>query len=329
MVKDIKIKTSGIAAGKFMLSKLEYKAFNNKSGSFMSCELSDTSGSIKAVMWDNTEPIKAWAKNKIVVDIVGEVSIYKDIPQVQIKTITPAKSYSPADFIPALPQKTIGDLIKRLISNIPTEPTHKKKWKLLLDGAYIEKFSTCPGGVGDVHHAYLGGLIEHTCFMVEIAKYMADTQFPNLDKNVLMTGCLLHDIGKMTCYEWDTVIQMSDEGRLLHHTHTGYILFMNMIDQLGMERSDLTILKLAHIIVSHHEDEGIKKTLLPEATAVALIDNLNASTNFSLGYVGKEESKEPDSNWTKYCQLTGRQYFIPKKPDILAPSILDDILHGH
>jgi hypothetical protein len=130
---------------------------------------------------------------------------------------------------------------------------------------------------------------------------------------------------------------MTDAGRLFHHTYIGYGMLLQMADILGIPRSDQTLMKLAHIIVSHHEDEGIRKTMLPEATAVAMIDNLNASTNFALGFVGKEENKEADSNWTRFCQLTGRQYYIPPKksesretPLTKTPSIADmsSILDG-
>jgi 3'-5' exoribonuclease len=154
--------------------------------------------------------------------------------------------------------------------------------------------------------------------MVRIAEEVAKDHY-GLDKDLLKTGCLVHDIGKMVCYHWDVAIEMSDIGRLLHHTVTGYQMLMGIADELKIPQSDLTLIKLGHIIANHHEDEGIKNTEFPEAVAVGLIDNLNAQVNFTIGYCSKEENRDPNSNWTKYCHLTSRQYFVPR----VEPSKID------
>jgi len=325
MIKDIKLKAAGLVQGKFIISKCEFKPFNTKPGSFLSCELSDMSGSIKAVMWDHTEPCRSWLKNKLVVEVVGEIGIYKDVAQIQIKSIAAAKDYKSSDFIPSLDPKKVDALMKGLDKIVIKNDICRKLWEKILNPPFREKFKTCPGGVGDVHHAYIGGLLEHSGGMIQMALHFSD-QFNLLDKDLLITGCLIHDIGKTECYQWDTIIEMSDAGRLLHHTYVGYGMLLKMAEELSIPHSDQTFLKLAHIIVAHHEEEGIRKTMFPEATAVAHIDSLDAASNFSLGFTAKEENKELDSNWTRFCQLTGRQYYIPtKKPEIDMSSILDDV----
>jgi 3'-5' exoribonuclease len=335
MIKDIKLKTSGPIGGTFIISKCEFKAFNTKSGNFLSCELADTSGSIKAVMWDHTEPCKAWLKNKLIVDIVGEVSIYKDVPQIQIKSIAQANKFNMSDFIPSLGIEKICALQEMLLSYRQQmlnkcNPVCFKIWDEILCSPLKNKFIACPGGIGEVHHNYLGGLLEHSALMVKMAFELAENEMKELDRDVLVTGCLIHDIGKMECYNWDSIPEITDAGRLFHHTYVGYGMLLQMADKLGISKSDPTFMKLAHIIVAHHEEEGIRKTMFPEATAVALIDSLNAAANHALIFIGKEENREMDSNWTRFCQLTGRQYYIPKKiesPETPKKTFdLDDIL---
>jgi len=320
------MKASGLATGKYLISKIEYKTFTNKPGNFLSCELTDRSGSIKAVMWEGADHCKSWLTSKMVVDIVGEINYYKDIPQVQLKSISLANTYDTKDFLPTIePVGKITAYFEELALTEIKDIICKKIWDAFLS-TYKDKFCLCPGGVGDVHHAYIGGLIDHTCIMVRLAEEVAKNHY-GLDKDLLKTGCLVHDIAKMRCYHWDTAIEMSDDGRLLHHTVIGYQMFMDITDMLKIPRSNPTLIKLGHIIANHHEDEGIKNTAFPEANAVGLIDNLNAQINFSMGYCSKEENRDPGSNWTKYCHLTGRQYFIPKIEPIkidLTP-ILDGI----
>ena len=325
MIKDIKLKTSGLAEGTFIVSKCEFKTFANKPGTFLSCDLSDMSGTIKAVMWDKVDPCKAWLKNKLIVDIAGEISTYKDTPQIQLKLIALAKKANLSEFVPSLDKKRIDELMLSLDKVTIKNDVCRKIWEAILNPPFRDIFKSCPGGVGDVHHAYLGGLLDHSAGMVQIAQELASNQFKDLDKDLLITGCLIHDIGKTESYQWEGIPEMTDAGRLFHHTYIGYGMLLQIADRLSIPRSDQTLMKLAHIIVAHHEDEGIRKTMLPEATAVAMIDNLNASTNFSLWFVGKEENKEADSNWTRFCQLTGRQYYVPKKSEkIDMASILED-----
>jgi 3'-5' exoribonuclease len=260
------------------------------------------------------------------VDISGEISTYKDIPQIQIKLIALAKKTNLSEFVPSLEKKRIDELTLSLDKIVIKNDVCRKIWEEILNPPFRDKFKSCPGGIGDVHHAYIGGLLDHSACMVQISQGLIDSQFKDLDKDILITGCLIHDIGKIESYQWDGIPEMTDAGRLFHHTYIGYGMFLQMADKLDILRSDQTFMKLAHIIVSHHEDEGIRKTMLPEATAVAMIDNLNASTNFALSFVGKEENKETDSNWTRFCQLTGRQYYIPKKAENLdITSILNDL----
>jgi 3'-5' exoribonuclease len=313
MVSDLRLKTSGVVKGTFLISKVEMKPFNNKPGNFMSCELSDKSGNLKAILWDGVGLYESWLRNGLVVDIVGTMATYKDSPQLVLTTLAQCSSYDISQFIPSLDKSKVNDIMKNLdtLSQAIKNPVCKIIWNAILkseDADLIEKFKTCPGGKGDVHHAYLGGLAEHSESMVKIGARLASAM--GLDADILMTGCLIHDIGKIAAYQWETGIDMNDAGRLLHHTTLGYDMLQRLATIYNIPRSDITLLKLSHIIISHHDEEGIRKPMFPEAIAVSLIDNLDAATNHARDYVAKVGNEE-GSNWTKFCQLTGRQYFNP------------------
>jgi 3'-5' exoribonuclease len=321
MVKDLKIRQSGLVEGIFLINRCDFKPFSSKPGTFLSCDLTDRTGTIKAVMWDNTAPLKAWLKNKMVVKVYGELSNYKDSLQIVLKTISRTEDYNKADIVPSLDPDKIQEVMKGLDKYKETikDAICKKVWKETLT-TLRAPYSQCPGGIGEVHHSYIGGLAEHSYGMMKISEGLCN----GLDRDIVLTGCLVHDLGKIRCYNWDAVLEMTDAGRLLHHTSIGYGLLLEIIPDHDSE----TFLKLAHIIIAHHEEEGIRKTMLPEATAVANLDALDAVLNHSVGFTGKAENIDPGTNWTKFCSLTSRQYYNPPKKEkpLDMNSILDDIL---
>jgi 3'-5' exoribonuclease len=301
MLKDLKASTVGtkFTDQTFMCSKVDFKPFKAKPGSFLSCELSDVSGAVKAILWE-----------------ASSAQPYNDAPQILIKTITIATDFDMNQLIPSLPEEKINSLFGELkdIAAKINNPFCKYVWDSVLAD---ERFRQCPGGVGDVHHAYLGGLLEHTQAMLSAANFVnADYR---LDQDILLTGCLIHDIGKIHCYNWDTAIEMNDQGRLLHHTSIGYGMLQTWA--IGFDGNSIfsnrSFLKLAHI--SHHDEEGIRKPMMPEAAAVAAIDAMDAVINHSRDFTLKPENLT-DSNWTRFCQLTSRQYYVPGvKAEAAAP----------
>jgi 3'-5' exoribonuclease len=327
MIKDLKLKTTGPAKGTFLISDVEFKPFKNKPGNFLSCEFTDMSGTIKGIMWDGVDPLKDWVKSNMVVNVTGVMASYNDAPQLVISTLAKCDVYNSTLLTPSLEKVLIEEIMARLdqqrlkISNETCETIwgavigYPKPGELDLNSRR-GAFSNCPGGKGEVHHAYCGGLAQHSESMVRIAENMAI--WLNLDKDILMTGCLIHDLGKIESYRWDSIIEMTDAGRLLHHTILGYKMLMEIAATYKIPANDITFLKLVHIVISHHDTEGIRKPMFPEAVAVALIDNLDATTMHARDFSRKLENKDPDTNWTKFCQLTGRQYYIPKEVEVMS-----------
>ena len=296
------------------VSKCEYKPFKQKAGYFLTCDLSDKTGTIKGIVWDGAEVLKTWLRDRMVIEIVGELTRYNDVHQIVIKTLKKQDVFDPADFIHSLDPDKIEELYNYLvrIKNSIKSPLCHQIWNLVLFGSISKKFIKCPGGIGDVHHNYLGGLLEHSASIVRMADDLTNTQ-PSLDRDLLLTGSLIHDIGKIEAYTWGVILEMADKGRLLHHIYTGLEILHDMDGEEMSQQDSQMLLKLKHIMASHHEGaESAVKPMIPEALVVSGLDGLDAVTNHSTRWIADPERQKPDENWTTYCQLTGRFYYNPK-----------------
>jgi len=323
MLKDYKNKSTGPIKGIFVINKIDYKTFSNKPGTFLACEFTDLSGSMKGIMWDGFSSYKSWLKNKTVVEVSGELNTYKDATQIQIKNMKIVEIYNTTLLVPSLASEKIKEIETGLNSFKETikNETCKIIWNEVLSnslGSLKPAYLNCPGGIGDVHHAYCGGLAEHSFSMMRVGDLVA--LYQGLDRDIVLTGCLLHDIGKIQCYHWNLCLEMTDIGRLLHHTSIGYGMLLNMAEKNEISLKDPTFLKLAHIIIAHHEDEGIRKTMFAEANAVAQIDAMDALVTHAVAYSTAPENRNEDTNWTRYCNLTQKQYFIPANLPIEKPN---------
>lgn len=333
-------------SGSYAISRCELKPFKAKPGFFMSCELADRTGSIKGIVWDNAENVKKRIRNKMVVSVRGETTRYNDVPQAVIKNIQEQKEYDRDLFVPSLPKEQIESLLhqlKTMRDEHIKDPFYKSVWNCLLEGTdekgLAKNFRECPGGVGDVHHAYIGGLMEHSYSMMWSGMhFMRQPGLRKLDKELLLTGCLIHDIGKTLAYNWSIVIEMNDLGRLAHHVPLGCIVLNNLIWRdpgfESLEENRIKYNNLMHIIVSHHdESEGHRLPMTPEAVAISRLDAMDAAVTHALNYTNNPDNHELDTNWTRYNQLTGRRYYslasekkeeIPKTEPIKKDVITED-----
>lgn len=326
-------KSNAEISGTFVINKCELKPFKNKQGFFLNCQLSDRTGTIRGIVWDNAELMRKNISNKTVVAITGECTRYNDTPQIIIKTARTLTEYDKSLFLPLIDADIYDECIQWLKSQTIEDPFYNSIWKcIVFDNPKIglsQKFKECPGGVGGVHHNYIGGLLEHSTFMARMAHWRASQTGSGLDKDLIRVGALIHDIGKIHAYNWDIVIEMNDYGRLLHHVPIGVMILNNLVyndlypDISNQQKRgiDLKLMKLLHIIVSHHdgEEQGHRPPMIPEAFAISRIDSLDAAVRFSVDFSNKEENWEEESNWTKFNNLMQRRFY--RGPQLEEPLI--------
>jgi 3'-5' exoribonuclease len=193
------------------------------------------------------------------------------------------------------------------------ESVHDQDYSSLLqitfgDPEFMERFSTAPAAK-QFHHAYLGGLLEHTVTVADLCEHIAQ-QYGRINRDLLITAALLHDIGKVEELSYDRTIDYSDAGRFLGHVILGVTFVTEQVRRLGgFPEHKLQL--LLHCIVSHHgelEWGSPKRPKTLEALIIHHVDNLDAKVKGFLEIV--EGSR--DANWTDVRNLFRRPLHVPR-----------------
>ncbi|MBF0120210.1 MAG: HD domain-containing protein [Desulfobacterales bacterium] len=296
----------------FILS--EKSLSQKKDGSyFLNVSLSDKTGTIKGVIWDNSEQIMSTVSTYDIVMVQGNVTEYRGIFQLVIKKISicPKDSINSSDFVPAT-RRNIDNMYSRLLK--VTESIKTEYFKKLLeafwnDEAFLKKFKTAPAAKR-MHHAYLGGLLEHSLSTALLAEKIAG-HYSGIDLDLLLTAAILHDIGKIREFEYQFTIGYSDEGRLLSHIIIGIQMIDEKIRQVENFSDEHAIL-LRHMIISHHGTREYGSPEPPktiEAVLLNYIDEIDSKVNGIREFIAQDNSNE---NWTSYHKVLERYFYIGK-----------------
>lgn len=174
----------------------------------------------------------------------------------------------------------------------------------------MELFLTSPGGIS-IHHNYIGGLLEHTVGIMAQATLYADMHPALLDKDLLLTGAFLHDIGKTREIYWEIARERTTEGKLLGHIAIGLSLLEEKLRNLKSFPADLALL-LKHLILSHHGTLEWGSPVRPspaEAIVLHLLDNLDAKVNHLYCHLG---ISDPEAEWSPYDKVLNTEIYQKK-----------------
>jgi 3'-5' exoribonuclease len=246
---------------------------------FMRLRLCDRTGSIGAVRWDASESeINRVTEGEVIV-VKGTVSTYKDSLQIDIQGIARCgEAVDPADFVMSSPR----DLDEMLceFDTILAEVTHPQL-RALLDEFFSEcefrrRFREAPAAVS-VHHAYVGGLLEHTLSVMQTCRVLAQ-RYAQVDLGLLLTGAALHDVGKVDELICCPALGYSDSGNLIGHVVGGTMMVRDAASRIeGFD--PLLSLAVQHMILSHHgqaEWGSPKKPMSYEALLLHYSDDMDA-----------------------------------------------------
>lgn len=289
----------------------------NKNGNpYVQVELRDRTGGIVARMWNAGDTVFRTFENGDFVQVDGKVQIFNGALQAIITRIEVAepKHVELGDFMPHTEQD-VGKLAERLRTYLrKLGNPHLKALAecYLMDDVFMRGFTTCPAGV-KLHHAYVGGMLEHVVTMMDLADRVAPF-YPSVDRDVLMTGVFLHDTGKVRELTYARTFGYSDEGQLVGHLDIG----VEMLNEQVRKVPDLTgepfpkelLIRLKHMILSHHGqlDHGSPKVpMTPEAMLLHCID----LTDTRMHQVQKDlkEDRNNATAWTPYNTNLGRRFF--------------------
>ena len=279
---------------------------------YLNITISDKTGRIKGILWDNVDQIVGKVTSGNYVRVSGGVSEYKGSFQIVVKNIEPySKEVDPSDFLPST-SHNIESLFERLVkitSAIKTDYLKKLFEAFWNDEEFVHKFKTAPAAK-KMHHAYLGGLLEHSLSMASLAKKIAG-HYSGIDMDLLLAGTVLHDIGKIKEFDYNVSIEYSDEGRLLNHIVIGVQMVDDKISLIKNFPEKQAIL-LKHMIVSHHGTREFGSPEPPktiEAVLLNYIDEIDSKVNGIRSFMSSED---PNESWTSFHRLLGRHFYTGK-----------------
>ncbi len=306
MIDLRKIQKGDIVKGKLLLIEKELKSFKNKPGKYLQVELINKTGSISCKMWDNGEEAYDRIDKECVVEVIGEVNVFNNDYQLKLESIIKESGiYDPREF---LPEASNYEDIEFEFENTLEEfkELASEEVACLIDeifqGNFLTKFKNAPAAQ-KYHHAYLGGLMEHT-LNVTINAYNLCNRYSHIDQELVFTGALLHDIGKVLEYTYDSSISYTIEGALTGHIIQGCMIVKNAIQRVrdnGIYFPEEKEALILHIIASHHgylEWGSSKQPAVVEASIVHYADIIDADV-FKFSSSEVEENKNLWSNKLK------------------------------
>jgi 3'-5' exoribonuclease len=295
-----------------VLAKQQRTTKQNKP--YLNLVLGDKKGQIEGRVWELSDPriAKDFDRGDIV-KVRGCVTRFDERAQVKVDQLRKAAP-GEADRMDMLPATTrdVGELWKQLESSVASLANADLKrllLALLADTQLAEAYRQAPAA-RQLHHAWLGGLLEHVVSLLGLADRVA-AHYPLLDRDLLVTGVILHDIGKVQELEWETGFDYTVEGVLLGHIQMGVDLVEKTIAGLPDFPDRLRTLVI-HMILSHHgklEFGSPKLPMIPEAIALNFIDDFDAKMQATMNEFEKSarEGKAPDEMTGKVWALDQRQ----------------------
>ncbi|MBT3169353.1 MAG: HD domain-containing protein [Candidatus Cloacimonetes bacterium] len=278
---------------------------------YIRLKLADNSGTITANVWNNAQSISEKFKEGDVIRIKGEVRSYKKQLQLSVKKLKALDEveFDLVDFLESTP-KDVNNLSERLfkfIDEISDNYLKKLLQNIFENKVFFTEFAKSPAAK-TWHHNYIGGLLEHSIAVAGICEYASHNY--NVNRDLLITGALLHDIGKVREYTTKPQIDFSVEGRLVGHIPLGDRIVCEYVAGIDNFPPDL-LMKLRHLILSHHGEYEKASARLPqtlEATVLHYADNLDAQTIGIQQLIGS--SQKDDAEWTEFDRINNRYYYL-------------------
>jgi 3'-5' exoribonuclease len=281
----------------------------------------DRTGEIGGRLWENADRYMPACGVGNIVQLIGQAQTYKGTLQLKIesiKTLEKGKEgdWQPGDFLPA----TAGDIpaMAREILAFARSVSEPSLQRLLLkffrNKEFFAAFQQAPAAKR-MHHAYYGGLLEHTLAVARLADTMAKL-YPTLDRSLLIAGALLHDIGKTEEFSFDRYpFDYTDKGRLVGHLVLGAEMMMTRIAEEEGFPVELAT-RLQHLVLSHHGRHEFGSPCLPmtlEAFVLNFIDDIDAKINY-LDRLGSQ-TDEPGYRWTDFQKTLDRFLYVRGGPE--------------
>lgn len=300
-IKDLK--PAQRIAGVFAVQNLQLGK-TKTGGDYLKMVLADKSGRTPGRKWSSSADEAASLPQDGFVYVEGQSQAYQGEIQIVVDRIAP---HAPtrdeiADLLPHT-TKDINDMFKRLmglLGSLEHPAVRSLADRYLEDGDLMDAFCMAPAATS-LHHAFLGGLLEHTLGLMEMAEKLLPF-YPGLNRDIVLFGLFLHDVGKCRELSWENGFSYTTDGQLIGHIARGAIMLAEKakgcedpeLGEAAAKVPEKILVTLTHIVLSHHEKPefgAAKVPSTPEAIFVAHLDNMDAKMNMVLAAADRGNAK--------------------------------------
>ncbi len=286
-------------------------AYSQKGAPYLNLRLKDRTGELDGKVWDNAPEWDQAFKKGDFVQINARAVSYRNAVQLNVLGLRKLEEseVDPMDFLPVSegdPEEMFAELMG-FVEKIATPHLKALLMAFFRDESLVRRFKRAPAAKS-FHHNTIGGLLEHTLSVTRLLERAAD-HYPGANRDLLITGGILHDIGKIHEFSYDRMVEYTDAGRLVGHIVMGVEMLDARIAGLP-DFPEPTAMALRHLILSHHgvlEFGSPKRPKTLEALIVHHMDDLDAKVNALTTFI--EASPEEDSDWTPYHRLLERYIY--------------------
>ena len=299
----------------FLLTEKQLRA-NRNGDLFLLVHLKDRTGEVHGLMWNVTEDSVAGFDTGDFVRVEGKVQLYQGALQTILTRVNAVSTAAIAmsDFEEDRSEASERQMarVDELLRNLGNQDLRELMICFLDDEPLIKAFTRAVAGV-KIHHAFRGGLLEHVSTLMEAADQISKL-YPFLDRELLLAGGFLHDWGKVRELSIEGSFSYTDEGQLLGHI----VLILEdletkvaeFVERPGREFDEDLLLKLKHLVVSHHgslETGSPRVPMTVEAVALHHLDNLDARINEAMNVINSDPNRQ--SAWTAFVPRLGRKFY--------------------
>jgi 3'-5' exoribonuclease len=309
-----------IISGTFLVAHKDVR--QKKTGEpYLSLVLSDKTGDLEAKMWDNAAEAMGTFERDDFVRVKGMLQVFQNRPQLTVHKLQPVAEteVDGADYFPASTRDR-DEMFAELqgwITGIGNPHLKALLEAIFADPGVALAFRTAPAAK-TVHHGWIGGLIEHVLSLCTLAKFTA-SHYANIDFDLLLSGVILHDLGKIHELSYARGFGYTTEGQLIGHIMIGMRMVDEKIREVPGFPPQLRDL-LQHLILSHHGqmDFGSPKVpMFPEAMLLHLLDNMDSKMECMRGLI--EKDRQVEGVWTGYNSALERS--VLKKGKFLGTDV--------
>jgi len=301
----------------FRVTDKQHRA-NRQGNMYLLLQLSDRTGTISGMRWNADDRIYESFQKGDFLRIQGAAQLHNGQLQLivnQFQLVDP-QELDPEDF-DQLDRVHVDQLwaeLAEIIETITNEPLKAIAQAFYRDPNIERLFKIAPAGV-KAHHAHPGGLLTHVLELMRLASLVA-TRYHHIDRDLLLLGTMLHDIGKLEELSFEGELTYSDPGQLIGHLVQGVQMLdrkiMEVEKELGVSIDKQLVWRLQHLIVSHHgllEHGSPRVPMTLEAIVLHYLDDMDAKVNAATEAIRADRNS--DSPWTAFHATLGRKLYKP------------------